>query len=96
MYGFGDLAVATEARGRGVAGALMQVPGPEGRRRGGDIMLADTTAVKSFLLRKGYAPVPRFRFWYERDGACHWHPTWIARIDHPQLRARLQLEYGDF
>jgi GNAT superfamily N-acetyltransferase len=96
LYGLGDLAVAASARGRGVAAMLTEANRAECFRRGADILLSDTTAIKARLLRSGYAPVPRFRFWYERDGACHWHPHWIARIHHPEVRTRLELEEGDF
>ena len=96
LYGIGDLAVAPRARGRGVAARLGEEITAECWRRGGEILLADTVTHLRRDFRTGHAPVPRFRFWYERDGACHWHPNWTARIRHPEPRVRLRLEEGDF
>lgn len=96
LYGLGDLAVAPRARGRGVAVRLGDDMTQECWRRGGEILLVDTVTHKARDFRTGHAPVPRFRFWYERDGACHWHPNWTAKVRHPEPRVRLRLEEGDF
>ncbi len=96
LYGLGDLAVDPAARGLGVAGALGAALRVECWRRGAEILLMDSVVMLHQGLRQGWVPVPRFRFWYERDGACHWHPNWTALIRHPERRARLQLEEGDF
>lgn len=96
VFGLGDLAVARGSRGRGVATELAASIEAECRRRGAEIVLRDTVALRPRCLRAGYAPVPRFRFFYERDGACHWHPNWLARIHHPEHGARLELAEGDF
>jgi GNAT superfamily N-acetyltransferase len=96
LYGLGDLAVAPRARGRGVAVWLGDVLTQECWRRGGEILLVDTVTHLARDLRTGHVPVPRFRFWYERDGACHWHPNWTTRIRHPEPRVRLRLDEGDF
>ena len=96
LYGLGDLAVAPHARGRGVAVELGESITQECWRRGGEILLVDTVTHRARDWRTGHAPVPRFRFWYERDGACHWHPNWTTKIRHPEPRVRLRLEEGDF
>ena len=96
LYGIGDLAVAPRARGRGVAVSLGEAVSGECWRRGGEVLLADTVTHLARDFRTGHAPVPRFRFYYERDGACHWHPNWTTRIHHPEPRVRLRLEEGDF
>lgn len=96
LYGIGDLAVVPEARGRGVAVELGERTTQECWRRGGEILLVDTVTHRARDWRTGFAPVPRFRFWYERDGACHWHPNWTTKIRHPDPRVRLRLDEGDF
>ncbi|HEX8647247.1 MAG TPA: GNAT family N-acetyltransferase [Thermoleophilaceae bacterium] len=97
MYAGGDLAVHPRARGRGVAVRLGELFSAECWERGGEILLAgETVTHRARDLRTGHAPVPRFRFWYERDGACHWHPNWTTKIRHPEPRVRLRLEEGDF
>jgi hypothetical protein len=96
LYAFGDLAVADYARGRGISDRVATEAATEVLRREPEVVLADTVAHRPRDLRLGLAPVPRFRFWYERDGACHWHPQWLAMIRHPEPQVRLQLEEGDF
>ncbi len=96
LYGLGDLAVARAERGRGLAKALSMAARAECWRRGAEIVLMDSKVMRPAALQLGYAPVPRFRFYYERDGACHWHSNWAAMIRHPEPRARLRLEEGDF
>ncbi|MDQ3934581.1 MAG: GNAT family N-acetyltransferase [Actinomycetota bacterium] len=96
IYGLGDNAVHPSHRGQGIALRLIAVAAEECWRRGAEAILGDTVAQRRMGATLGFAPVPRFRFWYERDGACHWHPNWIATIRHPEPRTRLQLEEGDF
>jgi peptidoglycan/xylan/chitin deacetylase (PgdA/CDA1 family) len=97
LFGAGDLAVVAEARGAGVAVELGEAASAECWRRGGQVLLAgDSLTHKARDLRTGHAPVPRFRIYYERDGACHWHPNWTTKTRHPDHRARLRLEEGDF
>ena len=96
LYGLGDLAVRPAHRGMGIADRLGTTCREEAWRRGAEIVLSDTVALKRRDLRLGYAPVPRFGFHYERDGACHWHPNWAAMIRHPEPRTRLRLDEGDF
>lgn len=96
LFGIGDLAVAHDVRGSGIAVELGEAASAECWRRGGEVILVDTVTHKARDFRTGHAPVPRFRIYYERDGACHWHPNWTTKTRHPDHRARLRLEEGDF
>jgi peptidoglycan/xylan/chitin deacetylase (PgdA/CDA1 family)/predicted N-acetyltransferase YhbS len=96
LYGLGDNAVLRPWRGRGIARRLVATAIEEAWRRGAEVVVGDTVALRREGQSLGFAPVPRFRFYYERDGCCRWHPNWMAAIRHPEPRARLELEEADF
>jgi peptidoglycan-N-acetylglucosamine deacetylase len=96
LYGLGDSAVLGPWRGGGIAKRLNEVALEEAWRRGAEVVMGDTVALRPQRISLGLAPVPRFRFYYERDGCCHWHPNWLAAIRHPEPKTRLELEEGDF
>jgi predicted N-acetyltransferase YhbS len=96
LFGLGDLAVRPDRRRRGVARALMEQAVQECWRRSADIILTDTAVLRQPFIELGFAPVPRFALYYERDGACRWHPRWLFAAKTPVSRPRLRLVEGDF
>jgi GNAT superfamily N-acetyltransferase len=95
-FGLGDVVVSRRYRGRGIARRLIEAAVERCWERGAEVILTDTVAVRPVFLSLGFSPVPRFAWSYERDGACHWHPNWLAAVRHPEPQARLRLAEGDF
>ena len=95
LYGSGDSTVGREHRGRRLGHAILREAERECRRRGADAMLGDTTAFAALFQDEGWRRVPRFAIYYERDGACHWHPQWWVWERAP-LPERLRISEGDF
>ena len=96
VFGLGDVAVRADSRRRGIARALIEQAVDECWRRGGEIVLTDTSALREPFMALGFRPVPRFAFYYQRDGECRWHPQWLAATRATMPRAPLRLEEGDF
>jgi peptidoglycan-N-acetylglucosamine deacetylase len=96
LYGLGDNAVLRPWRGGGIARRLITAAVEEAWSREAEVIMGDTVALRGHSLSLGFAPVPRFRFYHERDGCCRWHPNWMAAIRHPEPRTRLELQEGDF
>ena len=95
LFGFGDLVVREDHRGRGLARMVMLASIDRCRRQGAEVMLADTVAVRANLMRQGFRPVPRFAMFYETETACHWHPNWWCWGRHEEA-GRIRLVEGDF
>ena len=89
-----DVAVAGALRGDGLGRTLVRAAAREARERGCDAILADTTAFAGVLATEGWRRVPRFAIFYERHGACHWHPQWWV-WERESLPQRLRLDDGD-
>lgn len=96
LHGLGDGVVAEAQRGAGAGRAIFWAAVEECWRRGAEIILTDTVALKPMLLSWGFEPVPRFAFHYEREGACRWHRHWIAAFRDRPPPDRLRLAEGDF
>jgi predicted N-acetyltransferase YhbS len=95
-FGLGDVAVRADRRRRGIARALIERAVQECWRRGAEIVLTDTAALRETFMTLGFRPVPRFAFYYQRDGQCRWHPHWLAAVRTALPRAPLRLVEGDF
>ena len=96
MFGLGDVAVRADCRRRGIARSLIERAVEECWRQGAEIVLTDTGALRETFMTLGFRPVPRFAFYYERDGECRWHPQWLAAMRATIPRAPLRLVEGDF
>ncbi len=96
LFGLGDVAVRADSRRRGIARSLIERAVEECWLRGADTVLTDTSALREPFMALGFRPVPRFAFYYERDGECHWHPQWLAATRASIPRSPLRLEEGDF
>ena len=96
LFGLGDVAVTPDRRRRGVARSLVEHAVEECWRRGADVVLTDTGVLRQVFIALGFAPIPRFAFYYERDGACRCHALWLAAAKTPVPRPRLRLLEGDF
>jgi predicted N-acetyltransferase YhbS len=96
VFGLGDLAVTPDHRRRGVARSLIEQAVEECWRRSADIILTDTAVLRQPFIELGFASVPRFALYYERDRACRWHPRWLFAARTPIPRPRLRLAEGDF
>lgn len=96
LYGLGDAVVRRDRRGHGIARALTERAVAECWSRGAEILLTDSFALRGVFVGLGFAPVPRFAFYYEREGRCRWHPGWLAAVRVPVPRPRLRLAEGDY
>jgi predicted N-acetyltransferase YhbS len=96
VFGLGDMGVRSDCRRRGIARCLCDRAVGECWQRGADILLTDTAALRRVFIALGFTPVPRFAFYYERDGQCRWHPLWLAAVRTTVPRPRLRLAEGDF
>lgn len=96
-FGQGDGVVEREWRDAAIGTALMRAATEECNRRGADLIVGDSVTLAGIMQRLGFHRVPRFQIFYERDGACHWHPNWFAWTrDATPLPPRVELAEGDF
>jgi predicted N-acetyltransferase YhbS len=96
LFGIGDAVVAESARGRGVAGSVVELAVAECRRRGAEVVLTDTLLLRGSFRAVGFEAVPRFAFYYQRGSSCRWHRHWMAWLRDGAPPPRLRLEQGDF
>jgi GNAT superfamily N-acetyltransferase len=95
LLGLGDVAVAPDHRGQGVARISVGLAVHEGWRHHATAMLAKTKPLRGVLSDLGFAAVPDGRFFYLEDGERVSHPDWMAAV-RGVLPASLQLDEGDF
>ena len=96
LYGLGDVVVRKDCRGHGIARALIERAVAECWSRDAELVPTDTFVLRGVFVELGFAPVPRFAFYYEREDECRWHPGWLAAVRVPVPRPRLRLAEGDF
>ena len=95
VFGVGDLVVASGRRGTGIGAALAAATVAECERREAQVILVDTLAARSLFTALGFASVPAWTVYYQRDAACHRHEHWMIRAAVPPPRVEL-LAHGDF
>ena len=96
LFGLGDLVVKPRYRERGIARALAADLVQACRDRGARALLVDTLAARAAFLGLGFADVPGFTYFYERDGACHRHRHWLHWQSDPLAGPVQILAHGDF
>jgi len=96
LRGIGDLVVAAESRGRGIAGLICEKIVTESRARGTETILVDTLAARGIFTRLGFSDVVGFAYFYEEDGSCRRQPHWLQWHEGPDPPRLELLAHGDF
>ena len=96
LLGLGDAVLRPEHRGRGLFRGMLAAAVAECWRRQAEVILTSTKKHSPTILSLGFAPTRPFRFYYERDSACLWRPTWLALFRGEEPRERVRLSEGLF
>lgn len=91
LLALGDAILKREHRGRGLFREMLSASVKECWRRGAEAIITSTKNHSPTIISLGFTPTRPFQFYYERDSACLWRPTWLVlfRGDAPGERVRL-------